>query len=92
MRSRDDHGAVVELVNVWHGGGEIPKAAQAVLSEAMLSWTDRATWNEDDWTCRWTIETHAFTEAVHCTGINRFIEDGPNATLLEIRGTLTIDA
>lgn len=91
VTSRKDDGAKTELVNEWHGGGEIPAAARAVLSENMLSWTDYATWNADDWTCAWRIETHSFTEAVHCAGTNRFVElDGE--TRLEIRGELTIDA
>jgi hypothetical protein len=91
VKSRTEEGGVIRLVNEWHGGGEIPAAARAFLSESMLSWTDRAEWNESTWTCAWTIETHAFTEAVTCRGTNRFIEaDG--ATRLEIRGTLSIDA
>jgi len=88
---RDDSGKKVELVNEWHGGGEIPAAARAVLSENMLSWTDYASWDEDEWTCAWRIETHSFTEAVHCAGKNRFVEvDGK--TRLEIRGELSIEA
>jgi hypothetical protein len=90
--SREEDGDVVRIVNVWHGGGEIPRAAHAVLNERMLSWTDRATWRESDKSCAWKIETHAFTEAVHCEGTSRFLEDGPGATLLEMRGTITIDA
>lgn len=87
---RDDRGAITELVNEWHGGGEIPAAARAFLSENMLSWSDYATWNQDEWSCAWRIETHAFTEAVRCAGQNRFVEvDG--GTRLEIRGELTID-
>ncbi len=57
----------------------------------MLSWTDRAKWDESDFTCEWKIETHAMTEAVHCGGKNLFLEDG-EGTLLQIRGELTIDA
>jgi len=38
----------------------------------------------------WRIETHAFTEAVHCAGKNRFLEDG-SGTLIESRGELTIN-
>ena len=91
VKSRDEQGSIVKLVNLWHGGGEIPRAAQAVLSEKMLSWTDHATWNEDDFTCAWRMETHAFTEAVRCEGTNRFLEDGAGATRLEIRGVLSID-
>ncbi len=80
----------VELVNIWHGGGEIPAAARAVISESMLSWTDYASWDESKWTCDWRTETHSFTEAVDCKGTNRFVEvDG--GTRIEIRGDLKID-
>ena len=92
IKSRKDEGPISELVNVWHGGGEIPAAARAVLSESMLSWTDYATWNAEKLRCDWRIETHAFTEAVRCEGVNTFLEDGPGKTLLEIRGILEIDA
>jgi hypothetical protein len=77
-------------VNEWHGGGEIPAVARAVLSEEMLSWTEYNTWNEPEFTLLWRIETHAFTEAVHCAGKNRFLESGEN-TVIESRGELTID-
>ncbi len=91
VRSRKHAPGRVDLVNVWHGGGEIPAAARAVLSEAMLSWTDYATWDEASWTCAWRIETHAFTEAVTCEGRNRFVEV-EGGTRIEIRGALSIDA
>jgi hypothetical protein len=90
-RAHDDATGLVNLVNEWRGGGEIPAVARAFVSEAMLSWTDRATWDEGKWTCAWTIETHAFTEAVTCRGTNTFVEE-PGGTRLEIRGTLAIDA
>lgn len=89
--SREDEGAVTRIVNVWHGGGEVPAAARMVLSESMLGWTDYATWNADDFTCAWRIETRSFTEAVSCEGKNRFVVDG-DATRLEIRGEIQIDA
>jgi hypothetical protein len=92
VRSRKDEGAVVEFVNEWHGGGEIPAAVRAVLSEAMLSWTDYASWNADKLTCDWRIATHALTEAVKCVGQNRFVDDGAGATRLEIRGNFDVDA
>lgn len=91
VRSRADEGGVSKLVNEWHGGGEIPAAARAFLSESMLSWTDHATWDESKWTCEWRVETHAFTEAVTCEGTNRFLEED-GATRLEIRGVLAVDA
>jgi hypothetical protein len=91
VRERQDEGAVVRLVNVWHGAGEIPRAVRAVVSDRMLSWTDRAVWYADRFTCEWTIETHAFTEAVSCRGEDRFIALDAERTRLEIRGDLVVD-
>jgi|HubBroStandDraft_4_1064222.scaffolds.fasta_scaffold373779_1 hypothetical protein len=92
IKSRKDDGDLVEFVNEWRGGGEIPAAVRAFLSESMLSWTDYATWNAKSLSCDWRIETHAFTEAVRAVGHNRFLEDGVNQTALEIRGTFEVDA
>ncbi len=91
VKSRKDEGSRVDMVNLWSGGGEIPPAARAFVSEAMLSWTDYATWKQDAWTCDWRTETHAFTEAVDCAGQNRFVEV-EGGTRIEIRGELKIDA
>lgn len=91
VTSRKDDGPRTELVNVWHGGGEIPAVARSFVRPSMLSWTDYALWDQDAWTCAWRTETHAFAEAVDCNGLNRFVEvDG--GTRIEIRGELTIDA
>jgi hypothetical protein len=92
IKSRKEEGNVVEFVNEWRGGGDIPAAVRAVLSEAVLAWTDYATWRTDAMCCDWRTETHAFTEAVTCKGCNRFVADGEGKTLLEIRGSLEIDA
>jgi hypothetical protein len=85
------HGPVTEKVNVWHGGGEIPAVARAVISESMLSWTDHARWDEEAFVCDWRVETHAFAEAVSCKGRHTFVEDGAG-TRLETRGSIEIDA
>ncbi len=91
VKSRKENGSVVEMVNDWAGGGDIPAAVRAVLSESMLSWTDHASWNKEAMWCDWRIETRAFTEAVHCAGRNSFADDGAGGTILQIRGTLDID-
>lgn len=91
VRSREQDGSTVKMVNVWHGGGEMPAAARVMMSDTLLSWTDYATWDERDFTCDWAIETRSFKDAVDCRGSNRFVSvDG--GTLLEIRGDLYIDA
>src|SRR5580704_12140959 len=86
VKSRKEEGGVIEFVNEWRGGGDIPGAIRAVLSESVLAWTDYAAWHADDMRCEWRTETHAFTDAVTCKGINRFVVDGDARTLLEIRG------
>lgn len=92
VTSRKDDGAVVELVNEWRGGGDVPAAVRALLGDSVLSWTDYAKWNADAMFCDWRTETHAFKEALRCGGRNAFLEDGPGKTLLEIRGSLEVDA
>jgi hypothetical protein len=90
VRKREEDGKIVKLENFWKGGGDIPAAARAFVSEAMLSWMDYATWNEDAYTCDWRIEPGAFTEAIDCKGYNHFTEHDGH-THIEIRGALTID-
>jgi hypothetical protein len=92
LKSRKDEGAVVELVNEWRGGGDIPAAIRAVLSDSVLEWTDYATWRSEGHRCDWRTETHAFTDAVRCQGSTLFFEDGADKTTLQIRGSLEVDA
>jgi hypothetical protein len=91
IASRKENGPLVENVIEWRGGGDIPAPLRAVLVGSVLSWTDYATWNADELCCDWRTETHAFTQAVRCGAHDRFLEDGPGKTLLEIRGTLEVD-
>jgi hypothetical protein len=91
VRSRREQGTVTELVNVWRGGGDIPAAARAFVSDNMLSWTDYARWDKTAYTCEWRFEPHALADAVQCHGCNQFVASG-RATRIEIRATLYIDA
>ena len=90
VKERDDQPPLTRVVNVWHGGGDIPAAARAFLSQKMLSFTDRATWDESLWTCDWRMEAHSFREAVHAAGRNEFLEAEGGCRFL-IHGELRID-
>lgn len=90
VKERKEQDGEVHLVNIWHGGGEIPSIARAFVSESMLSWTDLATWHEKDFTTDWKVEPHSFREAVTSQGTNRYTEND-GKTRLEIRGDLSID-
>ncbi len=90
VTERKESGSVVELTNVWHGGGDVPAVARAFLSEAMLAWTDTVRWDETQYAADWRVKTHAFPEAVISSGRNAFIDEG-DTTLFQLRGDLTID-
>jgi hypothetical protein len=89
-RSRDEQAPITNVVNVWHGGGDLPAAVRGVLSERMLSWTDHARWDASSWRCAWRMESHAFREALRAEGENEFreVEGG---CVLRIEGDIAID-
>jgi hypothetical protein len=90
VMQRKDDGHIVELTNIWHGGGDVPAVARAFVSEAMLAWTDTVRWDETSFTADWQVKTHSFPEAVTCRGRNTFLEEG-DQTVFQMRGDLTID-
>ena len=90
VKSRREEKERVDCVNLWHGGGRIPLAVRTLLVEAMLEWTEYATWDESNFTLEWRIETHAFTKAVFCAGKNCFL-DNNGTTIIETKGELRID-
>lgn len=90
--SRADEGDVVRLVNVWTSRAEIPAVARSVVTPAMLSWTDHATWDARAFTTAWRTEVAALREAVRAEGVNRFEAPTDAATRLVIDGGIAIDA
>lgn len=92
VRGREDEGQVTRLVNRWRGGGEIPAAARAVLSEKLLEWDDHALWEQAGFTTDWRVEVPAFKDAVRASGRNHFLELGLERTRFTIVGELSIDA
>ena len=89
---REDRPGEVELVTEWIGGGDIPKVARAFLSEAMLKWTDHATWKEEGFVTEWRTEVRVFPGALLSSGKNSFVETAGGGTRIEFRGELTCDA
>lgn len=90
IKSRQEAERLVRLVLEWHGGGDIPAAARALLSEELFTWTEYDIWDNNEFTVDWQIETHAYREAVFCAGKNRFLDRG-NCTLVESRVEVRID-
>lgn len=92
VSSRKDEGQTTDIVNVWHGGGDVPVVARAFLNDAMFVWTDRAAWNNAERRCDWRVEAHAFPGAIQCKGSNWFVVADPKTCVLAIRGEIVIDA
>jgi hypothetical protein len=90
LKSRQEADQQVRLLLEWHGGGDIPAAARALLSEELFIWTEYDVWDNNKFTVDWRIETHAYRDAVFLAGKNRFLDQG-NRTLVESRSELRID-
>lgn len=91
VQSREEKDGKIKLVNVWHGGGDIPAAVRSFLSDSMLSWTDYADWDESTYSCAWRSESHSFKNAVDSQGRNEFVEIDPGRSLIRILGRITVD-
>jgi hypothetical protein len=60
------------IVNRWEARQTLPRALQAKLDTDELAWIDRAYWNEQSRSCRWTIEPLIANGALTCQGSTRF--------------------
>ncbi|MFW5966842.1 MAG: DUF2505 family protein [Persicimonas sp.] len=80
------------VVRIWKARDEeIPSLAKKFIKPEMLQWTDRATWNEDEWTCEWEIEVGFLSDAITSKGVNHY-HDRDGSTEIVIEGTLEVDA
>ncbi len=72
-------------------GGDIPKPAQRVLSEEMLTWFEESRFVPGEHTIYWTIEPIAdrFRRNLKCDGIWKLIPNG-EGTRRVIEGSMTI--
>ena len=87
---RRDEGTKVHLHNIWRGGIELPQKLSDALATSFFSWHDRAVWDEETWSCEWTIEPLSLEGAVSCQGRSDFVDLGGAKTRLEMTGELSI--
>ncbi len=82
----------VKIVNIWSAEDkDVPKMAQKFIKPEMLKWTDRATWFDDQHLCNWDMEVGFLSEAIHCSGTTRYMQQGAR-TEVHIEGKLRVDA
>jgi hypothetical protein len=92
VTSREEHGAVSKLVNIWKAkGGDIPSAMRAFVKPEMLQWTDYASWDRDAWRCDWNLVLGFLPGVIECKGSTSFAEAGGRTTVT-VAGDLKIFA
>lgn len=92
VESREEDDEKVHLVNIWHAAEtEVPAVARPFIKRELLSWVDRATWDEDELTVEWNIELGFLPEAITCRGFNEF-EEFDGVTRVTMEGELIVDA
>ncbi len=90
VESRTIENGVIKLVNVWTGTtDDVPTVIRSLVKPEMLTWVDRATWDEGRWRTDWDIEITALAQAITARGFNTFREED-GETILQMQGEFTI--
>jgi hypothetical protein len=90
VKSREVDGDVVNLLNHWYGvSSDIPSALRPVLKPDMLSWLDKAKWDEGKHRVDWDITLPALPDAIVARGFTLYKEDG-DVTVVQISGEFLI--
>lgn len=93
VESRTEEGGEIHLVNLWTGAKtEVPKLIRPFVKPEMLKWTDRASWDHETKTCRYSIELGFLKEAIHVNGLNRMSATDDGHTEVTIAGEIRVDA
>jgi hypothetical protein len=88
--SRVEEGPVVKLVNLWTGtSDDVPAPLRPLLKPELLTWIDRASWDNDKWRCDWNITISALPDAVSARGFSTFLEEG-DETVIQMTGEFVI--
>jgi hypothetical protein len=90
VESREESDGVVKLVNRWKGASsDVPAPLRPVIKPEMLTWIDRAQWDESRHRCDWQITLTALPEAVTAKGFNLFLDEG-DETVIQMSGEFVI--
>jgi hypothetical protein len=89
---RRDEPPVVHLYNRWQGAeGDVPRVVRPFIKKELISWNDRAAWNEEELRCRWEIEAAIAREIFSCKGNTTITPDGAERCTFTLRGEMQID-
>lgn len=90
--SREEDPPVVHLYNKWYGAeGDVPKVVRPFIKKELLSWFDRAAWNEEALECKWLIEAVLAREIFSCSGHTVITPEDNDQCVFLLEGELQID-
>jgi hypothetical protein len=90
--NREEDPPVVRLYNRWQGSqGDVPAVVRPFVKRELISWFDRAAWNEESLSCVWSIEAVVGRECFSCTGTTTITAQGEGASHFNLQGELIID-
>lgn len=89
---REDTPPITRMVNKWQGANsDVPRIVRPFVSKDLLSWFDRATWNEEELVCNWQLESITDNKVFTCIGSTTMRNEGEGSTFV-IDADLQIDA
>lgn len=90
IASREEDGDVVRFENHWTGSSsDVPRLLQGVIKPEMLTWIDRARWDQGQYRCDWEITLNALPDAVTAKGYNLFDDEG-DVTVIRMHGEFVV--
>lgn len=89
---RDERPPLTHLHNRWQGSNrDVPALVRPFVGKELVSWHDRATWNEEGLDCTWRIEAVVGKECFSCAGRTTITPEGDEHCLFTLAGELHVD-
>ena len=91
MVNRTEKGeGITAITNHWYANAEIPTIAKKFIKEDLMSWKDKAVWNDKEFFVEYELESFWGNDIYDATGKNIISELGPNKTQLYLTCDLVI--
>jgi hypothetical protein len=90
---RREEPPVVHLYNKWQAtNNDVPAVVRPFVKKELLSWFDRAAWDETALLCRWQLESVIGRECFTCAGTTRISAgDDPARSIFTISAELRVN-
>jgi hypothetical protein len=89
---RREEPPIVHLYNKWQAtNDDVPGIIRPFVKKDLLSWYDRAAWDESGLLCRWQLESVVGRDCFTCSGTTRITEVGEGSSVFTINAELRVD-